>query len=181
MLCASWVAQPDMTAFQEGDLGPVSASVGALAQSLPNSTFLNGAQLTSSLPTVLSEAASNLTVARSMPVISTLELLVLAVAALLAVARLLATQREGETALLVARGATKSQLTWLTAVEVVPLSALVSVAGALAGVRLAGVLVTWGPLSRDGIDPVLALAPALALAYEVRPGRGRGVAVTMRT
>ncbi len=151
MLSGSWVAQPDMTAFQEGDLNPTSASVAALAESLPNSSFLNGAQMVTSLPSVLAEAASNLAVARSMLVISALELLVLAIAALLAVARLLATQREGEIALLVARGATRSQLTWLTAAEVVPLSALVSVAGALAGIRLASVLVTAGPLGRVGI------------------------------
>ena len=126
MLSGSWVAQPDMTAFGDGDLDSMSASVAALAQSLPNSTFLNGAQLVTSLPSVLAAAASNLTVARSLLVISALELLVLAIAALLAVARLLAAQREGETALLVARGATRSQLTWLTAAEVIPLSALVS-------------------------------------------------------
>jgi hypothetical protein len=151
MLSASWVAQPDMTAFGEGDLNSTSASVAALAKSLPNSSALNGAQLVTSLPSVLTEAASNLTVARSLLVISALELLVLALAALLAVARLLATQREGETALLVARGATRSQLTRRTAAEVIPLSALVSVAGALAGIRLASVLVSAGPLGGAGI------------------------------
>jgi ABC-type antimicrobial peptide transport system permease subunit len=151
MLSGSWVAQPGMTAFGDGDLNSMSASVAALAQSLPDSTVLNGAQLVTSLPSVLAEAASNLAVARSLLVISALELLVLAIAALLAVARLLATQREGETALLVARGATRPQLSWLTAAEVIPLSALVSVAGALAGSRLAGVLVTAGPLGGAGI------------------------------
>jgi hypothetical protein len=133
MLTGSWVAQPDMTAFGDGDLNSMSASVAALAESLPISSVLNGAQLVTSLPSVLAETASSLAVARLMLVISALELLVLAIAALLAVARLVATQREGETALLVARGATRSQLTWLTATEVIPLSALVSVAGALAG------------------------------------------------
>ena len=133
MLTGSWVAQPDMTAFGDGDLNSMSASVAALAESLPISSVLNGAQLVTSLPSVLAETASSLAVARVMLVISALELLVLAIAALLAVARLVATQREGETALLVARGATRSQLTWLTATEVIPLSALVSVAGALAG------------------------------------------------
>jgi hypothetical protein len=150
-LSGSWVAQPDMAAFQEEDLSPVSANVTALGQSLPNSGVLNGAQLTTSLPSVLAETASNLTVARSLLVISVLELLALAIAALLAVARLLATQREGETALLVARGATRSQLTRLTAAEVIPLSALVSVVGALAGTRLASVLVAMGPLGKAGI------------------------------
>jgi ABC-type antimicrobial peptide transport system permease subunit len=147
----SWVAQPDLTAFGDGDLNSMSASVAALAKSLPNSSVLTGAQLVTSLPSVLAEAASSLAVARLTLVISALELLVLAIAALLAVARLLATQREGETALLVARGATRSQLTWLTAAEVIPLSALVSVAGAVAGIRLASVLVTAGPLGQAGL------------------------------
>jgi FtsX-like permease family len=151
ILSGSWLAQPEMTAFADGDLNSMSASVAALAQALPDSTELNGAQLVTSLPSVLAEAASNLAVARSLLVISALELLVLAIAALLAVARLLATQREAETALLFARGATTSQLTWLTAAEVIPLSALVSVAGAFAGTRLASVLVTGGPLRGAGI------------------------------
>ena len=200
VLSESWVAQPDMTAFQEGDLNPISASVAAFGASLPNASFLSGAQLTTSLPSLLAETASNLAVARSMLVISALELLALAIAALLAVARLLATQREGETALLVARGATRSQLTWLTAVEVIPLSALVSVAGAFAGIRLAGVLVTEGPLGRAGVRfagqvgiwsdalaaaiavTVIAAAALLAPGLTPKPGgartrRGRQAAV----
>ena len=191
VLSESWVAQPDMTAFQEGDLNPMSASVAALGASLPNASLLNGAQLTTSLPSLLAETASNLGVARSMLVISGLELLALTLAALLAVARLLATQREGETALLLARGATRSQLTWLTAVEVIPLSALVSIAGAFAGTRLAGVLVTAGPLGRGGIRlahqagiwpdaltaavavTVIAVAALLAPGLAPNPGAAR--------
>jgi FtsX-like permease family protein len=187
MLSATWVAQPDMTAFH-GDPNSMSASVAALADSLPNSSFLNGAQLVSSLPSVLAETASNLAVARLMLVISALELLVLAIAALVAVARLLATQREGETALLVARGATRSQLTWLTAAEVLPTLALVSVAGAFAGIRLASVLVTSGPLGSAGIRlaglagtwpdalgaaiAVTGMATALLLAPGLTPSPG---------
>ena len=144
----SWVAQPDMAAFTDGNLDSVAASVSALAQSLPSATFLSGAQLTTSLPSVLTGTAAQLVVARSMLVISALQLLVLAVAALLAVARLLTTQREGETALLIARGATRSQLTRLTAAEVIPLSVIASVVGALAGIRLASVLASTGPLGR---------------------------------
>jgi len=151
MFSGAWVAQPDMTAFGDGALTPVSASVTALAGSLPKSSFLNGAQLVTSLPAVLTQTASNLTVARSMLVISALELLLLLIAALLAVARLLAAQREGESVLLAARGATRSQLTGLTATEVIPLAALVSVGGALAGVELASALVAAGPLGRAGL------------------------------
>jgi len=147
----SWLAQPEMTAFSDGSLSSDSASVAALAASLPNATFLNGAQLTTSLPAVLTAAGSNLTVARSLLAISALQILVLAVVALAAVGRLLAAQREGETALLIARGATRRQLTRLTAAEVVPLSAVVSAVGALAGIRLADALVGAGALGTAGI------------------------------
>ena len=147
----SWLAQPDMTAFPDGSLSSISASVAALAASLPNATFLNGAQMTTSLPTVLSAAGSNLTVAWSLLVISALQIVVLAVVALAAVGRLLAAQREGETALLISRGATRWQLTRLTAAEVIPLSALVSVVGAVAGIRLADAVVGAGALGTAGI------------------------------
>ena len=166
----SWLAQPDMTAFPDGSLGPDAASVAALAASLPNATFLNGAQMTTSLPTVLDAAGSNLTVARSLLVISALQILVLAVVALTAVGRLLAAQREGETALLIARGATRWQLTRLTAAEVVPLSALVSVVGALAGLRLSDALVSAGALGPAGHP---AGGPAGRLARRARGGDRR--------
>ena len=178
----SWLAQPDMTAFPDGSLSSDSAGVAALVASLPNATFLNGAQMTTSLPTVLAAAGSNLTVARSLLVISALEILVLAVVALAAVGRLLAAQREGETALLIARGATRWQLTKLTAAEVVPLSAVVSVAGALVGLRLADALVGAGALGTAGIrlagrpgvwpDALAAaiVVAAIAIAALLAPG-----------
>lgn len=147
----SWLAQPVMKDFLNGSLGSDSGNLAALVASLPNATFLNGAQMTTSLPTALDASGSNLTVALSLLVISALQILVLAVVALAAVGRLLAAQREGETALLIARGATRWQLTKLTATEVVPLSALVSVVGALAGVRLAEALVGAGALGTSGI------------------------------
>ena len=184
-LSGSWVAQPDMAAFPDGEprpgvgerrrAGPVAAGRG----------FLNGAQLITSLPSVLAGAASNLTVARSPLVISALELLVLAIAALVAVARLLAAQREGETALLIARGATRAQLTWLTAAEVIPLSALVSVAGGLAGdpagrragsagpLGTAGIRLAGRPgTSPDALGAAVAVA-AIAAAVAARSGARR--------
>jgi hypothetical protein len=151
MLSGSWVAQPDMAAFSDGNLNAISANITALSDPLPGSDLLNGTQLTTSLPSVLTGSARDLSVAWSLLVISALQLLVLAIAALLAVGRLMASQRETEIALLVARGATRSQLTRLTATEVVPLAALVSVAGALAGIRLASALASAGPLSTAGI------------------------------
>jgi FtsX-like permease family len=142
----SWVAQPDMAAFTGGALSRMSASVTALSRSLSRLSSPAGTQLTTSLPSVLAGAGSTLAVARSELVMSALELLLLTSVAMLAVARLLAAQREGETALLIARGATRSQLTRLTAAEVIPLSVVMSAAGGLAGIRLAGMLASAGSL-----------------------------------
>jgi ABC-type antimicrobial peptide transport system permease subunit len=147
----AWVAQPDMAAFTGGDLGSVAASVTSLSASISGSSAMAGAQLTTSLPAVLTDTANSLTAARSLLVVSALQLLVLAAAALLAVARLLATQRDGETALLAARGATRWQLARLTGAEVIPLSLATSAAGAVAGIALARVLASAGPLAAAGI------------------------------
>src|ERR1700678_3248805 len=187
----TWVAQPDMADFNPSDLTAISAHAGALGAS----GLLSGLTLTTNLPTVLANTGDNLAVARSLLAISALELLVLAVAALLAVARLLAAQREGETALLTARGATKWQLTRLTAAEVIPLSLGTAAVGGVAGIWLARLLGstlyssgTGGPSVPEGgisltasgtwFDAlVAAVAIALlsigALLYPVlRPGRG---------
>ena len=132
----TWVAQPDMADFNADDLSAISAHAGALG----SSGILSGLTLTTSLPTVLADTGDNVAVARSLLGISALELLVLTLAALIAVARLLATQREGETALLAARGATRWQLTTLTAAEVVPLSLVTGAVGGIAGIWLARLL-----------------------------------------
>jgi FtsX-like permease family len=152
---ATWVAQPDMAAFAGTDLSAASGDVSALRNYVANAPDLDGAQLNTSLPGVLAGTASDLAVARSLLVISALQLLVLAAAALFAVARLLVTQREGETALLSARGATRWQLTRLTAAEVVPLCGAAAVAGGAGGVWLArvlgGTLYAGAGVAADGI------------------------------
>ena len=165
-----------------------------LARDRDASSLLSGLTLTTSLPTVLADTGDNVAVARSLLGISALELLVLTVAALLAVARLLAAQREGETALLTARGATRWQLTRLTAAEVIPLSLVTALIGAIAGIWLARLLgstlyspgTAGGSVPNGGISAgapgtwLDALAAALgiavlsigALLYPVlRPGR----------
>ena len=108
---------------------------------------------------MLAGAASDLAVARSLLVISALQLLVLTLAALVAVARLLVTQREGETALLIARGATRWQLTGLTAAEVIPLCGVAAVAGGFAGI-LARPGCSAGACTPARASPRAASAPA---------------------
>ncbi len=148
----SWLAQPDMAKFAATDMSAISADVSALQQALASSSGVpSGLQMSTSLPSVLSGIASNLSVARSLLVIMALQLLVLALAALLAVARLLASQREVETALFHARGATRWQLARLAAAEMVPLGAAAAAAGALIGIWLAGRLTTAGALKLSGV------------------------------
>jgi ABC-type antimicrobial peptide transport system permease subunit len=160
----TWVAQPDLASVSDTELSAISADIAGLETSLDNSNTLSGMQVTSNLPTLLAAIGSNLALARSLLAISGLQLLVLAIAALLAVARLLATQREDETALLVARGATSWQLIQLTAAEVVPLSVLTALAGGAAGVWLArwladslyGAGTAGGVVVSGGISPTAA-------------------------
>jgi ABC-type antimicrobial peptide transport system permease subunit len=136
----AWFAQPNMAAFGDTDLSAISADLSALRSYVSNTPSLDGMQLTTGLDSVLAGAASDLAVARSLLIISALQLLVLAAAALFAVARLLVTQREGETALLTARGATRWQLTRVTAAEVIPLCGAAALLGGVGGIWLARVL-----------------------------------------
>ena len=187
----SWVAQPDMADFTSTDLAAISADLTALRDSLASSSLLNPVDLTTSLDGVLAATASDLAVARSLLVISALQLLVLTAAALLAVARLLVTQREGETALLAARGATRWQLTRLTAAEIVPLCGAAAIAGGIAGIWLArlldGTLHAGGAAGIDTaaartwlealgaaiVVAAVAIAAMLAPVLRSRPGTAR--------
>ena len=131
----SWLAEPHTASLPAGQLRIIAANVKDLRDALASAAELPSLTLTTNLPPVLTGTASNLDVARSLLAICAVLLFLLAAAALLAVARLLAGQREGESAMLTARGATRWQLVRLSAAEAVPLCLLCAVAGALAGAR----------------------------------------------
>jgi FtsX-like permease family len=203
----TWFAQPDMAAFGDTDLSAISGDLSALRVYVANTASLDGTQLTTNLDSVLAGAASDLAVARSLLIISALQLLVLAAAALFAVARLLVTQREGETALLTARGATRWQLTRVTAAEIIPLSVTAALAGGAAGVWLAqvlgGTLYAGEGIASGGVDAraagtwfdalgaavAIALLACVAMLFPVLRGgpgtvrirRGRQAAVATTT
>ena len=141
----SWLAQPSTASIPVDQLTTVAANVGVLRQTLQDAQPLPELALSTSLPAVLTGTASDLDVARSLLAICAVLLFLLAAAALLAVARLLAGQREGEAAMLTARGATRRQLVGLAAAEAIPLCLLASAAGGVAGVLLAGLFTGIGP------------------------------------
>jgi FtsX-like permease family protein len=175
----SWLAEPHTASLPAGQLRTIAANVQGLRDDLANATpALN---LGTSLPSVLNGTASKLDVARSLLAICAVLLFLLAAAALLAVARLLAGQREGESAMLTARGATRWQLIRLGAAEGVPLCLLCAAAGALAGIGLARLLagsnpagVGWTPFLVAAVVAVGALVIMLVPVFSiVTPGTAR--------
>jgi hypothetical protein len=133
----TWLAQPDTPAIAESQLTHVASRLSALITSLESGENLPALNPVTSLPGVLTRTNSNLGVARSLLAISAVLIVLLAAAALLLVARLLAGAREGEVAMMAARGATRWQLARLTLAEAVPLSVAAAAGGGLAGVWLA--------------------------------------------
>jgi FtsX-like permease family len=155
---ATWVVQPEAAAIPASRLGPVAARLTALRQSVQSPATLPSLTVTTALPAVLTGTQSDLRVARSLLAVCAVLVALLAAAALLVVARLLAGQREGESAMLVSRGATRWQLTRLTLAEAVPLCVVAAAVGGLAGVVLAR--------ARTGAGPV-PLTAAVASAWPV--------------
>jgi hypothetical protein len=140
----TWLAEPQTASIPADQLTTVAANVDGLRQALQNAQQLPTLTVGTSLPTVLDGTANDLDVARSLLAICAVLLFLLAGAALLASARLLAGQREGESAMLAARGATRWQLVRLTAAEAVPLCLISAAAGGVIGVLLAGALAAGG-------------------------------------
>ena len=165
----SWLAQPQAASIPASQLTSVAANIGGLQQELENAQSLNDLALSTNLPAVLEGTASNLDVARSLLAICAVLLGLLAAAALLATARLLADQREGESAMLAARGATRWQLLRLTAGEAIPLSVLSAAAGGAVGVPLARLLTQTGAVPFGDVWPAAAAVAAGALLIMLVP------------
>jgi hypothetical protein len=188
----TWLAQPQTASIPADQLTIVAANVTGLRATLQNAQQLPSLTLTTSLPAVLAGTASDLDVARSLLAICAVLLFLLAAAALLAAARLLSGQREGESAMLTARGATRWQLVRLTAAEAIPLCVLSSAAGGVLGVLLvqlvAGGDSGGGPTASAWLaaaavavgGAVIMLVPALSTVAPgaARARRGRQAAIS---
>ncbi len=160
----SWLVQPQTGSIAAGQLRTVAGQVTALQQALASAQGLPDLTLTTSLPAVLDGTASNLDLARSLLAICAVLLILLVGAALLAVARLLAGERENESAMLAARGASPWQQLRLAAAEAIPLCLVSSAAGGVAGVLLAGALTADGTAVPAALRNAWPAAAAVAVA-----------------
>ena len=192
---ATWLAGPATSRIAATELRPLAGRVNALQAYLVQSPDLGGLQVSTGLPAALTGVAIKLVVARSLLTIGALELLLLAAVALTMSARTLASQREEESAVLSARGASRWQLVRLAMAEALLVTAVSAVIGALAGSRLAGLLASSGPLRSAGLRvhgipgalwwtvlAVLVLSTAIMLWPALRPtSAGTGRARRSRT
>jgi hypothetical protein len=193
----SWLAVPDAARIGVG-VAALAARIGHAEAFLSGTASLGGLQVSSGMPQALTGTGLNLAVARSLLTIGTLQFLLLAAAALVLPARLLASHRDEESALLSARGARRWQLVSPGLVEAVLVGGIAAAAGALAGSRLAGLLVNTPVLRAAGLHvtglppgvwwaalAVLTLCTAIMLGTALRPAapgeararRGRQTAI----
>ena len=163
---ASWLIRVHTARIPPGGIAALQRRLTGAVSSLEGAQRLGGLQVTTALPRTLSALASSLVVARSLLLIGSLELILLALAAVALAARLLATQREEEAALLSARGVARGQLALASLAE----ATLLAVTGAAAGAVL-GSYVTQALLSARGLPAAGAGGPAGPL----RPAASEGV------
>ncbi len=138
---ASWLITVDTAAIPPARVGPLGHRLSTLVGGW-RGRRLGGLQVSTGLPQALAALASSLVVSRSLLLIGSLELLLLATAAAALAARLLASQREGETAMLAARGAARGQLLRASLAEAVLLAVTGALAGIVAGSYLADALMS---------------------------------------
>ena len=148
---AAWLAEPRSGQIPVGGLAALAGRVSGMSQRLTADGQLGGLAVSTALPGLLLRLSRGGTVATSLLAIGALQLLLLAVAALALAAGLLAIQREGETALLSARGSSRWQLARLNGAETAAIAVAAAAAGALGGSWLAGRLARSGPLRAAGL------------------------------
>jgi hypothetical protein len=148
---ATWFFQLGSTRLAASELDPLAARVASAVRYLSGNQDLGGLAAASGLPALLSAVAAKLVVARSLLLVGELELLLLAIAALTLTARTLATSREEETAIMIARGAGRRQLLALALCEALLITLIATAAGAVLGSRLAGLLARMGALRSAGL------------------------------
>lgn len=136
----SVVALPGAAGVVNGDLIGLANRLDLAAANIENTGALSNMTVSTALPPLLAGAARSLAAARSLLIISALQLLILAGAALALAGRLLASHRDDEAGLLAARGAARWQLARPSVVEAILTCAVAAAGGAVIGDRLAAAL-----------------------------------------
>jgi hypothetical protein len=133
------VALPEVGRIRMADLSPLAHQIAEAVSAINNSGYLTA---TTHMPKLLANASAGLAAARSLVIISGLQLLLLACAALTLASRLLASYREEETALLAARGAARRQLIRQSLIEAAIAVVLSAAVGVVTGSWLSAVLLS---------------------------------------
>lgn len=147
---ASWVARVDATRISPASMPQLERRLNRVVSRLQGRPSLGGLQVTTRLPQILSGLVSSLVVSRSLLLIGSFELVLLALVAVALTARLLTSQREEEIALLNARGGARGQLVRASLAEAVLLAGPAAVAGAVLGGLGGGLLLSASGLPASG-------------------------------
>lgn len=152
-----WTVQPDATQVQPHDLARLADAASSLQASLKVPEIdVRGVTVDGDLAPTAATASTNLATARALGVIPLSVLVLVTTLAVVQLARLLATTREAQSALLVARGASRGQVLGATFVE----SVLVALLGTALGAALG-----WGVLQAvpagDAQGPTVVRVAAL--------------------
>ncbi|MCC9306330.1 ABC transporter permease [Kitasatospora sp. RB6PN24] len=154
---ADWQITADFDSAKAADLDALRSRV---AQVVGDFQGASGYTVSTRLPAALGDLHDDLLVARSTLVIGGLQLVVLAVAALLLVTRLLGERQAGENALLAARGAARRRIAGITALEAGLLALPGGLLGPLLLAPLLGLVGRLGPLARTGVRLGSGLTPS---------------------
>jgi FtsX-like permease family protein len=137
----SVLALPDFRRLSGTGLASLGDELAARVSSLNNSSSFHDATVTTGLPAELTSLSTALVVARTKILAGILTLLVIGGAALALAARLLAQRREAETALIGARGASRTQVARRGLIDAAVVAVPTAVAGPLLGTLIAPLLV----------------------------------------
>ncbi|MGV9314156.1 FtsX-like permease family protein [Streptomyces sp. NPDC003691] len=158
----AWLATADFGALTGERIDSLRSSARASQKLLSAQPGLKGGVVAkTSLPEVLDRMERALLVARATLLIVSLQLVLLAGYALLMVARLLSTERESETRVLLARGASRRRIAALSALEALILALPAVVCAPLLAGPLTALLAGQGLLARIGLK--VETAPTAAV------------------
>ncbi|MGR0319155.1 hypothetical protein [Agromyces sp. ZXT2-3] len=158
-----WTATIDPATTQPADLAALQASIPLVLPALQDDAAVgtDGIVRSGGLPGTIDAVLAGLDAARALAPLPVLLLGVAGLVALLRMASLLATERRGETTLLLARGASPASITRSAAVEALAIAVPTALVGALAASVALAVL---APGDADASVSAWAVAAGVAIA-----------------